>query len=135
MTTPSRKGRRLVPTADNPELQELAAAQEALEQPQPPEGQFIEQRLLYPGARVESSVTLAVDFGDGKTSFFKYGATDIVQEHEDHPEIYARLATVTTDGVISLIDDAQDRLGQYEAELERRQRVIDRQTSGQQHTN
>lgn len=122
MTAPNRRGRRqpaLTPTADSPEMQVIAEAALAPTEVQGEE-QEVEYQLLYPGATVESSVTLAVDFGDGKTNFIKYGVKDIVQEGEDHPEVYGRLATVTTEGVVSLIDDVQDRLQAYEAELERR---------------
>lgn len=130
MTAPNTRGRRqtLVPTADNPENDEQILAEAALATGQDDGGDF---RMLYPGAEIEASVTLAIDFGDGKTNFVKYGVKDLVQEDEDHPEVYARLATVVNEGVISLIDDVQDRLATYEQELARRQHVIERQTSGQ----
>lgn len=134
MSTPNRRGRRtpdLVPTADSPEMQIIADAALAPNDEQPEGPEEGPPSLLSPGAKIESSITLAVDFGDGKTNFIKHSATDIVLEGEHSLQARERLHQEVLDGVITLVDDAQDLLKQYEAELQRRQAAIDRQTSGQ----
>lgn len=129
MSAPSSRGRRLVPT----EAAAPSVLPDELEQDQlagEPEDEQEHYRLLYPGAEIEASVTLAVDFGDGKTNFIKYGAKDVVQENEDHSDVYLRLGTVVVEGASALVVDTQERLHELEGAVRARRAAMERQTSG-----
>lgn len=138
---PASRGRRspalipTTPTPDEPEgLDPADYADVSLDEQQhddAPEGTPDSGALLYPGAIVTQSATVAVRFDAAGTSFLKYAVTDRVQEEESHLEVYERLATAMTGGLITLIDDTQGQLEAYQKEIEQRNAAIQAAQQGQ----
>lgn len=71
------------------------------------------QPLLFDGDLVTANITLAVDFGDGRTNFIGYKATTRVQEGELDSDVYARLSTVVNQGVFTAVEDTEASVEEY----------------------
>lgn len=116
---------------NDPDVEAAHATDALLEQHQAgSESETPASPLLYAGDMVTANVTLAVDFGDGRTNFVGYRATTRVQDEEDHPDVYARLVTVVNQGVLGACEDIEASLAEYYAEREARQKMLDRVTGG-----
>lgn len=129
MTSPTR-GRRNpellgTPTRQSdPEQSEidttLAEQMEAEEHDQ----ELLPETTLFAGDVVTHSVTLAVDYGDGRTNFIRSSATTRVQEGEHALATRARLLEHVNAQVIEGVDDARVAIEQYAVDLaEFRERV------------
>lgn len=78
-------------------------------------------QLVYDGDVIGASATLAVLFeGDRKESYFNYNYKTRVQPNESASDAYARVTTVTVEGVIGIVDEAGNRIAEYAAEREER---------------
>lgn len=70
-----------------------------------------ERPALSPRGIVHAMVTVPITFGDDPdAAWFKYGATDVVQEGETEAEAYSRVATVVNTRVIDLAEDYEERM-------------------------
>ena len=122
MTAPRRTSGRRDPSllTAGPEIEEpIVEHQDETEQVLPG------SRYLFDGDVVTQSVTLAIDLvGDGRTSFIGYKATTQLQEGEDFPDLYARLAQVVNQGVLTAVDDTTDSLLAYLSEQQEKLAVI-----------